>query len=126
MNCLFTSFFIQLGRHDSQFADFIHFGFHGFLTSKTCSDLSEICTIRGRISTMSTIIKREKRKPYPYLIIDNASLKSAVEFSLNYQQQKVDTSANYFFPFICFVIFVLVTYKFSGKCYLIFFLIIMH
>ena len=64
--------------------------------------------------------QKRKKKTISLSIIDNASLKSAVEFSLNYQQQKVGISANYFFPFICFVIFVLVTHKFAGKCYLIF------
>ena len=47
-------------------------------------------------------------------------------FFLNYQQHKVGISANYFFPFISMVRFIVVAHKFGGKCYLIFKLIIMN
>ena len=39
---------------------------------------------------------------------------------LNYHQHKLDFSANYFFPFISFIEFIIVTHNFDGKCYLIF------
>ena len=43
-----------------------------------------------------------------------------VKFLLNYQKHKVDISGNYFFPFISYVKFIVVTYTLAGKCCLIF------
>ena len=43
-----------------------------------------------------------------------------IELFLNYQQYKVGISANYVFPLISFVKFIVVTHRLDWKCYFIF------
>ena len=50
---------------------------------------------------------------------------SLLEYFQNYQEYEVGISVNHFFLFVSTVIFILVTLKSGGKCYLIFLLIIM-
>ena len=45
---------------------------------------------------------------------------------MTHREYNISISANYFFPFISFVEFIVVTHKFGGKCYFIFLLIIMY
>ena len=47
-------------------------------------------------------------------------INSTFEFFLNCRQHKVGISANFFFPFISIVKLIMISYKFGGKCYLIF------
>ena len=53
-------------------------------------------------------------------MFESKNISKKMEFFLNYQQHKIGISAKYFFPFISFVIFIVITHRFGGKCYLIF------
>ena len=73
------------------------------------------------VKTLQTFV--EKLTVYHKMSVLNCLLSPFVQISrflLNYLQYKATKSANYFFPFVFFVNFLVVTDNFGRKCYFIF------
>ena len=78
-----------------------------------------------RLDDAVMFAKTQQQKNFEFNILwEKGPCNVPIETFLNYQQHKVGISGNHFFPFDSFVIFIIVTHKFAGKCYLIFQLII--